>query len=47
MSPQEFWVIADEREPPKMIGAMKAETFDELRTMLHEGEEELENAKLR
>jgi hypothetical protein len=38
MSPQEFWLIADQRKPPEMVGAMKKETFDELRQMLHEGE---------
>lgn len=36
MSPQEFWLIVDVRKPPKMVGAMKADTFEELRSMLHE-----------
>lgn len=39
MSPQEFWNIVEVRQPPKMIGAMKRDTFDELRAMLHNDEE--------
>jgi hypothetical protein len=38
MSPQEFWLIVDVRKPPETIGAMKKETFEELRALLHKGE---------
>jgi len=44
MSPQEFWLIVDQRRPPEMIGAMRADTFEELRSMLHE---DATNAKSR
>lgn len=36
MSPQEFWRIVEMRKPPEMVGAMKKDTFDELRALLHE-----------
>lgn len=42
MSPQEFWNIVEVRQPPKMIGAMKKDTFDELRAMLHTDEENVD-----
>jgi len=39
MSPQEFWLIVDARKPPKMIGGMREDVFNELRGMLHQKEE--------
>jgi len=34
MSPQEFWVIADERKPEDKVGVLPRKVFDELRSML-------------
>lgn len=35
MTPQEFWVLMDERKPPEKVGKMDKKTFDELKDMLH------------
>lgn len=38
MSPQEFWLAADARQPTPKVGNLDAETFEELRAMLAEGQ---------
>jgi hypothetical protein len=39
MSPQEFWLIADARQPQPKVGNLDADTFEELRSMLEEGKQ--------
>lgn len=34
MSPQEFWLLADEKQPEERIGSIRKSTFDRLGAML-------------
>lgn len=36
MSPQEFWLIAEARQPPEMVGSMRKDTFDHLVGLLND-----------
>lgn len=34
MSPQEFWVLVEEKQPEERVGKMRKSTFDRLSRML-------------